>query len=1222
MDSSDDYYESSESEIYMDESDSDDYDSTIYLYPSPKKMDVNKKRKRGSSSKSKPKRKNKSKSGARKPKPKPKPKSKLKPPKKKAKLLPSSNGNSSISDEYQAKTHREHVLHRPDSYVGSIETEQKQMWIWPEGEGRPIYRSIAYTPALYKIFDEILVNAGDNKVRDPGMDRLDVHIDAAKGKISVFNNGKGIPVQIHPDWKKYMKDSKWEVYVPEFIFGYLLTSSNYDDSVKKITGGRNGYGAKLANIFSKEFIVEAADSKAKKKFKQKFTNNMNQRSKPSITSYKDKSGKGDWTRITFYPDFSKFEGCKGLNDDMLALIKKRLHDMAGCHNSLKVTLNGKRIKPSGFEKYVKAYLQLDDENEGRTRYAKHSYMQAGERWEVCIASTRETADGMEQVSLVNGICTQRGGTHVNYIADKVAKAVIAVIKKRKKGRPEKLPSVGQVKQYLWIFVNAFIDNPSFDSQTKDTLTTQSSKFGSLPQFSSEKLEKVVKQTGIVDRVLSWSRFQESQVLAKSLNSNSSRRVAIPKLNDANYAGKLPNSKDCTLILTEGDSAKALAVAGIGAIKNGRDFYGVFPLRGKFLNVRDASNSQIMANTEVNAIVKALGLKFGTNYEDTQRLRYGHLMVMTDQDPDGSHIKGLIINFIHHFWPSLLKIPGFMREFITPIVKAKKGGQIETFFTLPEYENWKRLCTERGWTIKYYKGLGTSTREEAHTYFRNIDNHRKDFSYEGSRDDDRIDLAFNKKRANDRKLWLAGIGDDTYLNHGGRSVIPYNEFIDRELVLFSREDCIRSIPNIFDGLKPGQRKILYTCLTRNLTKDIKVAQLIGSVSELTAYHHGEVSLGNAIVGMAATYTGKNNINLLFPSGQFGTRCEGGKDAASARYIFTRLMPVTRTIFHSDDDAILSYLDDDGKSIEPNHYLPILPFVLVNGAEGIGTGWRTEIPCYYPMDLVNALYAILDGKSPESLVPWYRGFNGCIEFNGNGKYVTLGRYKWLKEGKQLQITELPIGIWTNSYKEFLESMWNASAEKRYIDRIHEQGSDVKIVFNITLTKLGAQKVKECGVEKLFKLKKEHSLNMMYLFDENNQIRHFESADAILKHFVNIRQPYYAKRKEHLLSILKSDLCCLENKVRFIDSICKGELVVSNRKKVELIVELQTKNYSLLDNSYDYLLSMKIWTLTAEKLSKLRDEYERKREDVQELEKLSAVDLWKADLNAFTRAYMKFI
>lgn len=455
--------------------------------------------------------------------------------------------------------------------------------------------------------------------------------------------------------------------------------------------------------------------------------------------------------------------------------------------------------------------------------------------------------------------------------------------------------------------------------------------------------------------MSVAKAKEEAKMARQLGpgKKKSKLLGVPKLEDANDAGTR-NAESCTIILTEGDSAKSLALAGIEVV--GRDKYGVFPLRGKFLNVREAGNKQIMENPEIQNLIKILGIQMGAKYENVSKLRYGSVMIMTDQDNDGSHIKGLLINFIHHFWPSLLKVDGFLREFVTPIIKATKGNEVHSFFTQPEYESWAEGRNLKTYKIKYYKGLGTSTAKEAKEYFTRIADHVIDFEYGDAADDDAIALAFSKKLADKRKEWLAQYQPGDFVDHSIKT-LRYKDFVNKELILFSQADCARSIPGLCDGLKPGQRKILYACFKRKLKGEIKVAQLSGYVAEHSAYHHGEVSLQQTIISMAQNFVASNNINLLQPIGQFGTRNQGGKEAASPRYIFTSLSPVTRHLFHEADDAVLTYLEEEGQSIEPNYYLPILPLSLVNGAEGIGTGWSTFIPQHDPRAVVENLRRLM-------------------------------------------------------------------------------------------------------------------------------------------------------------------------------------------------------------------------------------------------------------------------
>lgn len=218
----------------------------------------------------------------------------------KAVLGPHNASSKSIEETYQKLSQLEHILLRPDTYIGSTEKQQQQLWVH-DGD-KMVLKNVTIAPGLYKIFDEILVNAADNKVRDPSMDTLRVDIDVEKGEIKVLNNGAGVPVEVH----------KTEgVYVPELIFGHLLTSSNYNDQEKKVTGGRNGYGAKLANIFSQKFVVETCDGKRKRRYKQVFKKNMTGKGEPQITDCK---ATDNWTCITFQPDLERF-GMESLEQD-------------------------------------------------------------------------------------------------------------------------------------------------------------------------------------------------------------------------------------------------------------------------------------------------------------------------------------------------------------------------------------------------------------------------------------------------------------------------------------------------------------------------------------------------------------------------------------------------------------------------------------------------------------------------------------------------------------------------------------------------------------------------------------------------------------------------------------------------------------------------------------------------------------------------------------------
>ncbi|TXT08989.1 hypothetical protein VHUM_02463 [Vanrija humicola] len=1128
----------------------------------------------------------------------------------------------SASEMYQKLSQLEHILKRPDTYIGSIEPVTQPMWVFNSETKMMENRPITYVPGFFKIFDEILVNAADNKTNDPTQDSIKVEINREKNQISVWNNGKGIPVEVH---------SKEGIMIPELIFGHLLTSSNYDDDQKKLTGGRNGYGAKLTNIYSTEFIVETADKVNGKKYKQVFSNNMGKKTTPKLLD--NKKGE-EWTKITFTPDLARF-GMTEIDNDTYALLLKRVYDIAGTVKDIKVFLNGERLKIKGFKQYVEMYLAADSAAQGEGVVAAKPtvvYEAVGKRWEVAFA----VSDGeFKQVSFTNSIATTKGGTHVDMIATHLANKLLASTT-MKKSKTNLKPF--QLKSHMWLFINALIENPSFDSQTKETLTLKSSAFGSKCELSEDFIKKVSK-TSIIDNVLSFARFKQEQALKKTDGSKRSRVGGIAKLDDANWAGSRKADK-CTLILTEGDSAKTLAVSALSATPDGRDAFGVFPLRGKLLNVRDASHDQIMKNVEIENLKKILGLRHNQVYQSVDSLRYGQLMIMTDQDHDGSHIKGLIINFLDRFYPSLLRLPNFLVEFITPIVKVKKGKQDLAFYTMPQYEEWKEKNNGgRGWDSKYLKGLGSNETKDAVKYFSDLGKHRLAFDPIKQEDQDLIDMAFSKKKADDRKEWLRQFKPGTYLDHDIKQ-IPISDFVNKELILFSMADNIRSIPSVADGFKPGQRKVLYACFKRNLSKEIKVSQLSGYVAEHTEYHHGEQSLHSTIISLAQSFVGSNNVNILEPNGQFGTRMQGGKDAASPRYIFTNTSRMTRAVFHPADDALLNYLVEDGHQIEPEFFLPTVPMVLINGADGIGTGWSTSIPNYNPVDVVENVKRLMRGEELVEMQPWFRGFNGSIEKVEANKYKVSGIAT--KTGDTtIEVTELPVRKWTQDFKEMIEDMTSGTDKvPGTIKDYEEHHTDRRVHFKLQMKSEAAMKAaEEEGFEKRFKLSTTISTNNMVCFDLNGKIKKYSTPEEILADYYPKRLEYYGLRKQHLADELNKQFERLSNQARFVQMIIKKELVVANKKKAVIVKELRElkfrpfpkggkqassegENEAALeeeedqgsDNDYDYLLGMAIWSLTSEKVNKLLAERDVKEQELIELLKLSPQDIWTHDLDNF--------
>ena len=1101
------------------------------------------------------------------------------------------------ASKYDKKTPREHVLTRPDTYIGDIELSTEEMDIYDENQNKIITKNINYVPGLFKIFDEIIVNARDASENDSTCDTIKIEYNKEENYISVFNNGQtGIPVEEHPEHK---------TLVPTMIFGELLTSSNYNDKEERTTGGRNGYGSKLTNIFSTQFDVEIGDHNNGKKFKQTWTENMSISGKPKVTKY----GKNtSYVQVTFYPDLKRF-GIDTLDNDHYNLFYRRAIDLAGTSSGkIKVYFNGKKIDCNNFKKYISYYYPEET-----------VYYEETERWKVGCFYIPDSNNKV--VSFVNGISTYKGGTHCNYVIDNTIKNLINNYIKKKNKDIKLSPTI--VKENIVFFINSVIINPAFSSQSKHTLTTKVNKFGSKYEPSDALMKKLAK-CGIVEQVIKLAMFKENSQLKKSDGKKQVRLRGIVKLEDANKAGSKDSNK-CTLILTEGDSAAGCARSGMSVV--GRDLYGIFPLKGKLLNVREASTKQLMANEEINNIKQILGLRTEYKYDkedEFNTLRYGKILIFTDQDVDGSHIKGLVMNLFHHMWPALLERKGFITSLSTPIVKAFKGKDVKIFYNLTEYENWCNT-NPKGYRVKYYKGLGTSTKEESKDYFKGINdkliNYIIDMDEEmKSRTDTAIQLAFDKKQADSRKEWLLNYDRENILKYDERDIC-YHDFIHKDLIHFSNDDTSRSIPHIMDGLKPSQRKILYGAILRKLDRDeVKVAQLAGFVSDKAAYHHGEMSLNGAIVGMAQNYVGSNNINILEPAGNFGTRYLGGKDAASPRYIWTSLPKHTTSIFNRMDIPILKNQEEDGMPIEPEYYSPIIPMVLVNGAEGIGTGFSTKIPNFNPSDIIENIFRIMDNEKYKSMRPYYNKFNGSVVKVDKNNFELHGSYTIKETSKKdyLIINELPVFQWTQNYKEFLEKMLDTELNKKTkrFTSYKDNNTDENISFEIEFNK--GMIPEHDDIMKEFKLVRKIGLTNMHLYSLNGSIKKYNSIKDILREYYDERLSMYGKRKEYMLNIMKNELDLMTWKCKFILMVVEKKLKVNNRKRADIEKSLENNGFPKMSDSgdkksYNYLLSMPIYNLTYEKIEELKKMIDNKQTEYDTLNGKTSVNIWREELNS---------
>ena len=1135
----------------------------------------------------------------------------------------STSCETDLAKQYQRKTDKQHILDNPDTYIGSVENVEADMWVFDDESQRIVQRNMEYIPGLYKLFDEGIVNCRDHVMRMIQSAILDKkfvsYINANvedDGTIILSNDGNGIDIAKHPEY---------DVWIPELIFGHLRTSTNYDKTEKRIVGGKNGFGFKLALIWSTYGRIETLDHTRGLKYVQEFRNNLDVIEDPIIEKV-SKASK-PYTKVLFKPDYARL-GITGLDKNMVALLKKRVYDIAAVTDhsikKVKVGFNEIAAPVKNFQQYVDLYV-------GSKTETKRIYETTDERWEYAVALAPNHE--FTQVSFVNGICTFKGGKHVDYVTGQITRKLCDYIEKRKKVKV----SPSAIKEQIMLFLRCDIVNPSFDSQTKDFMNTPVAKFGSSCVVTDGFIEKVAKM-GVMDVACSLTEAKENKMAKKTDGSKTKNVRGIANFIDANFSGTT-KSPECTLILCEGLSALSGIVSGLSS--DDRNVIGIYPLKGKLLNVRGEQIKKIADNKEITDIKKILGLETGCEYNSIgdvhKHLRYGKIMIMTDQDLDGSHIKGLCINLFHSEWSSLVHIPGFISFMNTPILRAKKGASVKLFYNDGEYARWKESLGEagtQGWTIKYFKGLGTSTSSEFKEYFAN----KKivDFVYSGKISDDTIDKVFNKKRPDDRKNWLENYDKNAYLDTSSNKV-DYHQFIDREMIHFSTYDCARSIPNMVDGLKISLRKILYSAFKRKLTSEIKVAQFSGYVSEHSAYHHGEASLNGAIVNMAQNYVGSNNINLLSPNGQFGTRLHGGDDSASERYIFTQLNPITRSIFPEADDAVLTYLDDDGTLVEPEFYAPIIPFALVNGISGIGTGFSCNIPAFSPMQLVDYLKLKLKGKNVAEageFTPYYEGFKGTVTKMDTNKYLTKGVYEKIDTDK-IRITELPVGSWTMPYISFLEGLADGTTDKSgkkippsirdFTSLSTEVSIDITVVFPRGKLADIESKVDSVtginGVEKMLKLTSSVSSTNMHMFNKDCKLRKYATVEEIIDDFYDVRLETYSKRKKHLIKDLENKLVKLSNRARYIQKNLDGTIDLRRKKADEVNALLTGMEFAKIDGDFKYLIKMPMDSVTQENVDKIMKEKSDAETELDVLKNTTLEKMWLSELDTLKKEYEKY-
>ena len=1134
-----------------------------------------------------------------------------------------------MAERHECKSPRTHVRERPDAYVGSREAAEASTRFVLEpaaaaadGGGyakrgvKGSWRSVSgVSDAFEKVFDEVWTNALDRVIRDPSVSKLSCAV-SAEGVIAVRNDGAGIPVK-----KMAVPGAAEEDWVPTVVMSRFMSGSNFDANPEgggaappRFTGGRNGLGAKLTGILSTEFTVETADAGEHKRFKQTWTGGLRHTAGARVTPF---SGAKGYTLVTFKPDYAWF-GVAGLTPDARAVLRTRVLLSAACNAARPVAVewdgggaedDAAVTLPAGLRLGLPDVALAAGGGGGlaRKKVPHATVVLNGLQRASIVAVPRPPGSAAAAMGFVNSVRTDEG-THVRWAQARIAEAVIARLRASKAAYAALPLTPHSVCKALLVLVAVFVDSPAFNSQAKDALNTPARAWGFDWQPEPAFVDAVVGLIG--EELVVEALRKENRGAAAALGvSDAKRRAApvIPKYDPALDLGK----GGCTLGLAEGDSAKALLVS----MHLGRKF-GIFPLRGKLKNARGLTPAQLAANAELSALIKIIGLEPGADYSSAaarDRLFYANVMLFVDQDPDGAHIAGLLLNFFATQWPSLLAAaPNFVQRFRTPLLAVVPHGP--AFFTRADFEAWRAASGSSSSSapkVKYYKGLGTSTATEGRRYAADMAKHVQALTWTPACAPD-VDAAFNDKSAAARRALIAAPQAPVR----SADALTYAEFIRHDLVEFFVYANKRAIPSFIDGLKVVQRKVLHALLARGSNTELRVCDAVGYVSSHSKYHHGDAALGETIMHMMQNHVGANNVNLLNPLGQAGTRLADRGTHASTRYVHTCLEPVTAALFKRADGAVLPLALEDGEEAEPVVYAPVLPLLLLNGAEGLGVGWSTTVHPRDPAAVLAAVRAWVaaaaaggDSRAAAAAVPLpphWDGWTGSVTplEAAPGTYAVRGVAVRRDDG-WVHVTELPPGTWTEDYL----------TELRARDELTVKNNPDEARVDILLKGVPP----EADLCAYLKLQDTVRDTNMHGFDAAGQLVKAASAHDVLDMHARVRLDVYARRKAAALQALLEDIGHAEARLRFITSVLDRSFTPFFKTKLQLRADLGAAGYAPEDVAA--LVAVRTDEYCDDEVAALRDAVTQKRLEHAALQARSPHALWLAELDEFEAAYARF-
>ena len=1190
-----------------------------------------------------------------------------------------------------------HILLRPDTYVGSVRKIKRELLSYDEASKKLIPVESDLPDAVIRIFLEIISNAGDNadNSRRSGVDPGSIRVTADSKTISLQNEGLCIPVKRVTRIRKngntqlqdYQEGDEEDFYLPEFIFGELRTSNNYDKTQKNMGVGKNGYGAKLANIFSTHFQVEIHDPNTKLKFIGTWKDNMfkdNVETRPEVNVETDPMINRGIVKISWTLDFPRFQMKSYRPLDLQILTRICIDFSFTC--KIKTYFNEVELDYRNINDYSKLIWGEEEIKNSLVHYvweegAPDNLKKANPaaQMEKVVEAKRpehipeleimilDTPDSGRTISYVNGMITSDGGVHADAAQEPIFKNICQLVNGEKK-RGKKTTSVviksQNVKSHLSFIVSGRLANPEYTSQSKTKLS-----FPNVVFEYPEKIFKTISQWKVISRM-----YAELEAIAFRKTSNNDghkkKHITLLKGEDANLAGTKDAYK-CNLYIVEGISAANYPQKRIPELQGGKDLNGYLPLKGKFLNTTNASPEKYANNDEISLIKQVVGLREGVDYtkeENRKALRYGgRIILLMDEDPDGKHIGACVINFFKNYFPGIIKanMLGYMR---TPLIKLLRGDKISRrFFTTSDFIKWRSRNEMKGLSVRYYKGLGTS----------NDDDIKDDLKiaptvicFYDSKCEENLDLAFHGDNANQRKKWIEDWRDvsqvEDVLSVDINSIVKtedkliqgqdISQFINRELIGYSVSSLFRAIPSEFDHLKDSQRKALYAALKffnydPKKGKSIKVGRFANKAADMTQYHHGEKSLTDTIIKMAQNFIGSNNMEWFKPDGQFGTRADGGENAADARYSETHLQWWIPFVYYKESVELVEKRIIDDEACEPQWIPGVIPMGVVNGTTGIATAFSTSTPCHNPLDVIHWYKAKCRGEETKPILPWFNKFKGtmkiinrnpdesvqqeeveeeegenvvldeddvCLYDNESQAIVrhcrssrltlkTFGKFKITgvhkNDGPIIEITELPVRSWMIKTRNWLSQIVQQKENgQRLIYDFKDHSTTEKPHFTIHWNK----DLKTPNFQNLH-LVRSFGISNITLIDHKGFPTRFDSIQQVMERYYKVMLDHYNELRDHRISVEEKKVRDISFKMKFIIHVLKKDITIIKVK--EEIVKEKMRELGIPEEYYE---KSKSKDFSEESVQNYREELEEAKARLGIAKENTAEKIWLQKLD----------